>query len=38
MRLPTVNGNISEIDENATFEMFDYAISKSLVHDKYNNR
>lgn len=30
MRLPTINGNISEIDESATFEMFDYAISNGV--------
>lgn len=30
MRLPTIDGNVSEIDENATFEMFDYAISKGI--------
>ncbi len=30
MRLPTVDGNVSEIDEKAAFEMFDYAISKGI--------
>ena len=30
MRLPTVDGNISNIDEGKVFEMFDYAISKGV--------
>lgn len=30
MRLPTVNGDISKIDENKVFQMFDYAISKGI--------
>ena len=30
MRFPTLDGDISKIDEEKTFEMFDYGISKGI--------